>query len=107
MALRVPNSRLIRRASPMSDAIFSALHHLALVRLEAGVLTEEQIGAVADGVESDAQDVPAIDRHDFEWAAHVLRWAIVETEDELPQPPTLPLRIVDNAQNIQTGTEER
>jgi hypothetical protein len=83
----------------MSDAIFSALHHLALALLEAEVLTEEQIGAVADGVETDAQDVPASDRRDFEWAAHVLRWAIVENGDELPNPPTLPLRIVDNGQD--------
>lgn len=80
----------------MSDAIFSALHHLAVALLEAGVLTEEQIAAVADGVEIDGHDVPENARRDFEWAAHVLRWAIVETEGELPAPPTLPLRIVDS-----------
>lgn len=84
----------------MSDAIFSALHHLAIALLDAGALTEEHISAVADGVDADAQDVPAGDRRDFEWAAHVLRWAIVETEDELPDPPTLPLRIVDNGQDL-------
>lgn len=84
----------------MSDAIFSALHHLAIALLESGALTEEEIAAVADGVDADAQDVPPGDRRDFEWAAHVLRWAIVETGDELPGPPTLPLRIVDGGPDV-------
>ena len=79
----------------MSDAIFSALHHLACALLESGALSEEQIVQVADGVEADAQDISLEERRDFEWAAHVLRWAIVEVGGEPPNPPTLPLRLID------------